>query len=106
MTEGAMVIMPDGSGSAQRIVVVEDPESAALLQRILAAAGYEDVRVPAVPMEAETLLETADPDLVVLDLQLPGVDGFAMLERIVATGVPTLVLTADDTPTTRRRALG
>jgi putative two-component system response regulator len=106
MTEGAMVIMPDGSGSAQRIVVVEDPESAALLQRILAAAGYEDVRVPAVPMEAETLLETADPDLVVLDLQLPGVDGFAMLERIVSTGVPVLVLTADDSPTTRRRALG
>ena len=101
-----MVIMPDGSGSAQRIVVVEDPESAALLQRILAAAGYEDVRVPAVPMEAETLLETADPDLVVLDLQLPGADGFAMLERIVGSGVPVLVLTADDTPTTRRRALG
>ena len=98
--------MPDGSGSAQRIVVVEDVESAALLQRILAAAGYEDVRVPADPAEVDTVVAAEDADLVVLDLQLPGVDGFDVLQRVVATGVPVLVLTADDTPTTRRRALG
>lgn len=98
--------MPDAASGAQRIVVVEDPESAALLARILGAAGYEDVRVPADPLEVERIVEDDQPDLVVLGLQLPQTDGFALLERIVGSTVPVLVLTADDSPTTRRRALG
>jgi putative two-component system response regulator len=100
------MVSPDPTGSTQRIVVVEDPDDAALLQRILSAAGYEDVRVPRTPTEVEHMLELIDADLVVLDLQVPDVDGFALLERIVQTGVPVLVLTSDGTPTTRRRALG
>ena len=100
------MVSPDPTGSTQRIVVVEDPDDAALLQRILSAAGYEDVRTPRAPAEVEHMLELIDADLVVLDLQVPEVDGFALLERIVQTGVPVLVLTADGTPTTRRRALG
>ena len=101
-----MSSIPDGTGSHQRIVVVEDPDSAALLARILGAAGYDDVRLPADPAEVERIVELDDADLVVLDLQLPQIDGFALLERIVRSHVPVLVLTADDTPTTRRRALG
>ena len=101
-----MTVIPDGTGSTQRIAVLEDPESAALLQRMLEAAGYQDVHTPAEQFALDRLLETGDTDLVVLDLQIPGADGFAVLERVVQTGVPVLVLTADDTPTTRRRALG
>jgi putative two-component system response regulator len=101
-----MLVMPDGPGGAQRIVVVEDDDSAALLGRILGAAGYEEVRLATSPAVLDVLLNRWEPDLVLLDLQLPGVDGFELLERIVAAGVPALVLTADDTPTTRRRALG
>ena len=101
-----MIAIPDASGSTQRILVLEDDESAALLQRILAAAGYDDVRVPAGLDELDIELKSDEADLVVLDLQLPHLDGFAVLERIVRSGVPVLVCTADDTPTTRRRALG
>jgi putative two-component system response regulator len=101
-----MIVMPDGSGSTQRIVVVEDAASAALLGRILGAAGYEEVRTATNAAQVDVLLRDDEFDLVVLDLQLPGVDGFELLQRVVATGVPVLVLTADDTPTTRRRALG
>ena len=39
-----MLVMPDGAQTAQRIIVVEDDEDAALLGRILGAAGYEEVR--------------------------------------------------------------
>ena len=101
-----MTVIPDGTGSTQRIVVLEDPESAALLQRILEAAGYQDVHTPADQFELDRVLDGGDTDLVVLDLQLEDTDGFAVLERVVQSGVPVLVLTADGTPTTRRRALG
>jgi len=100
------LVMPDGAGAAQRIVVVEDDEGAALLAKILGAAGYEDVRTATSPAVLDVLLKRWEPDLVVLDLQVPGTDGFDLLEAVVASGVPALVLTADDSPTTRRRALG
>jgi len=86
--------------------VVEDDEGAALLAKILGAAGYEDVRTATSPAVLDVLLKRWEPDLVVLDLQVPGTDGFDLLEAVVASGVPALVLTADDSPTTRRRALG
>jgi CheY-like chemotaxis protein len=79
------------------------PESAPLLARIL-GRRLRGRRVPGDPASRPARLTSAD--LVVLDLQLPGVDGFALLERVVRSHVPVLVLTADDTPTTRRRALG
>jgi putative two-component system response regulator len=101
-----MIAIPDGSGSAQRVLVIEDADGATLLQRMLVAAGYEHVRATSVAAEVDPLMRAFDPDLVLLGLPLPGVEGFVVLEGIVRTGVPVLVLTADDTPTTRRRALG
>ena len=101
-----MLVMPDGAGSAQRIVVVEDDENAALLARILGAAGYEEIRTAGSSAVVDVLLDRWEPDMVVLDLEVPDIDGFELLQKIVRTGVPVLVLTADDTPTTRRRALG
>jgi putative two-component system response regulator len=101
-----MLVMPDGAGSAQRIVVVEEDESAALLARILGAAGYEEIRTASSAGVVDVLLDRWEPDLVVLDLEVPGVDGFELLQKVVRTSVPVLVLTEDGTPTTRRRALG
>ena len=81
---------------------------AALLGRILGAAGYEDVadrhrgRRPRGRCSAAATIRTSSCSTS----QLPGADGFALLERVVKAGVPALVLTADDAPTTRRRALG
>jgi putative two-component system response regulator len=102
-----MMLMPDGAGTVQRVLVVADDEGATLLGRILGAAGYEAVETVTRGAELETLLGRGDdPDLVVLDLELPGADGFQLLEQVVQAGVPALVQTGDDAPTTRRRALG
>jgi putative two-component system response regulator len=101
-----MITVPEGSAGSQRILVVQDEESSALLARILGAAGYEDVQVPGSVLEAARAIELDDPDVLVVELQLPDGDGFALLQMAVGAGVPVLVLTADDSATSRRRALG
>ena len=80
-----------------RVLVVEDDEDIALaLQRSLRMEGYE-VRIAA---DGEAALDSAGsfhPDLVVLDLGLPKLDGLEVARRLRAGGdVPILMLTARD----------
>jgi two-component system, OmpR family, response regulator MprA len=80
-----------------RVLVVEDDEDIALaLQRSLRMEGYE-VRIAA---DGEAALDFAGafhPDLVVLDLGLPKLDGIEVARRLRADGdVPILMLTARD----------
>ncbi len=89
---------PTTGSMTERILVIEDADSAALLCRVLGAAGYERV-LTASPGEARA----EGVDLVVYD---PSLDAFALLERVAPTGVPVLVVTADAGPVFKRRALG
>jgi putative two-component system response regulator len=94
-----------------RILIVDDqPENVVLLRRVLSKAGYHDVESTSEPSQAEKLYEAYRPDLVLLDLHMPEMDGFAVLERLRsltarATYLPILVLTGDHDPLKRRRAL-
>ena len=100
---GAAPVQPQPASAAARtgpplILVVEDNPVAALqVSTILEEQGYA---VQAAPGGAEALaaLSQASPDLIVLDLMLPDVDGFQVLEQIRAmpaiAAIPVLVLTA------------
>jgi DNA-binding response OmpR family regulator len=84
-------------GRSPRVLVVEDDEDIALaLQRSLRLEGY-DVRIS---RDGEIALEDFRqflPDLVLLDLGLPKVDGIAVARRMRTDGdVPILMLTARD----------
>jgi EAL domain-containing protein (putative c-di-GMP-specific phosphodiesterase class I) len=99
-------------GTADATVLVVDDEQAnvALLERMLRAAGISRVHGITDPREVLTSYRQLDPDLVLLDLHMPHLDGFAVLDalaRVVPPHdyVPVLVLTADDTPETKQRAL-
>ncbi|MBW3607705.1 MAG: response regulator [Actinobacteria bacterium] len=103
---------PDEHGLRQlRILAVDDEESnVLLLQRILERDGYVHVETTTEPTRVPTMFARARPDLVLLDLHMPGMDGFELMERLDRLGsdgscVPFLVLTADATAETRRRAL-
>lgn len=79
------------------ILIVEDDEDLRRLYRLaLALEGYE-VECVADGMEALRRIELQRPDLVVLDLYLPGVSGFAVLEEIAAhaqtRNLPIVVVT-------------
>jgi len=78
-----------------RVLVVEDDEAIAdVLRRTLRQEGH-DVRSTADGIEALRAAEEFVPDLVVLDLGLPGLDGVEVCRRLRAeSDVPILILTA------------
>jgi putative two-component system response regulator len=93
------------------ILAVDDEASnLLLLRRMLERAGYTGVVTTADPSRASQLFVETRPALVLLDLHMPNMDGFELMERLAPvaggrTGVPFLVLTADATEETKRRAL-
>ena len=93
------------------ILVVDDEEANVdLLVGLLADEGYTSVVSTRDAREALPLFRASRPDLVLLDLHMPHIDGFGVLAEIVAETpaggyVPVLVLTADITPEAKERAL-
>lgn len=77
------------------VLVVEDEEHLrATLAYNLRKAGY-DVQVAATGLEAIAQFQAQQPDVVLLDVMLPGIDGFEVCRRIrQLSGVPILMLTA------------
>jgi two-component system OmpR family response regulator len=94
------VLPPAGGGPAEaRLLVVDDePNIVELLSASLRFAGFEVVGAMT-GNEATRAAERHQPDLVLLDVMLPDVDGFVVLRRIrEAAGrpVPVIFLTARD----------
>ena len=88
----------DTGGRGGRLLVVDDePNICALLSATLRLTGFE-VRVASGGHEALLAAEEFRPDLVVLDVMLPDLDGFQVAQRLRASGcpVPVLFLTARD----------
>jgi len=98
------------SAEAARVLVVEDNRDTSILLRdLLVAEGYEVESVPTGEAALEALDRTPDVDLVVLDLMLPGMSGYDVIERMRAraplAATPILVLSALSSPSARIRGL-
>jgi DNA-binding response OmpR family regulator len=78
------------------LVVDDEPEVQQLLQDFLTDRGYE-VLLAADASEALALLGARRPDLVLLDIALPGMDGLEALKRMAASdpGLRVIVITAN-----------
>src|SRR4051795_12527784 len=90
-----------------RALITEDePEMARLLEQALVEEGF-DVEVAATGERAIDVLAASVFDLVLLDVMLPGLDGFATCRRMRERGaaVPVLMLTARDDIEDRVRGL-
>ena len=90
-----------------RILVVDDePNITDLVATALRYEGFE-VSVAAAGREALRAVETFRPQLMVLDVQLPDLDGFEVMRRLNADGlkVPVLFLTARDATEDKVRGL-
>ena len=88
----------DSASDRERVLVVDDdPPLRRMLERTLAAEGFE-VAVAADGGAALAAAERAAPDVIVLDVAMPGLDGLAVCRRLRGKGLPTpiLMLTARD----------
>lgn len=91
-----------------RVLIVDDQESnVRMLQRLLSDAGYSHVTATLQPAEVCALHMLHDFDLILLDLQMPGMDGFQVMEALKSIErdpyLPVIVLTAQ--PGHKLRAL-
>lgn len=95
---------------AQVLVIDDYEDNVVLLQRLLARRGLTEIRTATDPRTVWDHLGELDPDLVLLDLHMPYIDGYTLLRHIRAwTGeryLPIIVLTADTSPETLLRVLG
>ncbi|KJY27247.1 response regulator transcription factor [Streptomyces katrae] len=91
--------MNPAEGDPQRILVVDDePAVREALRRSLAFEGY-DVRTAVDGVDALDQAASYAPELIVLDIQMPRMDGLTAARRLRAAGsvTPILMLTARDT---------
>jgi signal transduction histidine kinase len=103
--------MPKNYLSQAKVLIVDDePSNVRLLERILAIAGCAQVKGTTDSRNALGLLLDFNPDIVLLDMNMPHFDGFAVMNQFQAVldtdvYLPILVLTADITAETKRKAL-
>lgn len=104
------MIGPGGGDPARILIVDDEPANVLLLERLLRRAGYGELRSTSDPRQVLAQFREYRPDLVLLDLHMPHVDGFSVLRDLSAlipeeTYLPVLVLTSDVTRQSRERAL-
>src|SRR5687768_6044921 len=94
---------------AKVLIVDDEPSNVRLLERILELNGKPTVRSTTDSRQTLPLLLEFEPDIVLLDLHMPHLDGFAVMDLLREaipreSYLPLLVLTADITPETKKRA--
>ncbi|MDP9099997.1 MAG: response regulator [Verrucomicrobiota bacterium] len=103
--------MTDSSLKQARILIVDDQvANTALLENILGRIGYTNLHSITDSREVAASVSTHPPDLVILDITMPHIDGFQVMGQLAGlitndAHLPVLVLTADITPVTKRKAL-
>ena len=93
-----------------RIVIVDDEKAyVQLLHRFLESAGYENVVTTTQPREVADLVASFRPDLILLDLRMPDMDGIEVMHELEpftsSFYLPILVLTGDITDEAKRKSL-
>jgi len=102
--------MSEDYTNARLLIVDDNIANICLLENILNRLGFKVIESTIDSRETVALVDKFQPDLIVLDLNMPHLDGFAVMQqlgRIIPreTFLPVLVLTADATGESKRKAL-
>lgn len=105
------MILPDMAHTDAKILIVDDnPVNVDLLVQILVDAGYENVEHTTDPLEVLPLYLEGNHDLILLDVRMPRMNGFEVIEALSAKQspdeyLPVIVVTAHAESQTRLQAL-
>lgn len=102
--------MKPSRGRRDRILAIDDdPDNLRIIRVLLERAGYEDVITSNDPFQAIALFDSYRPDILLVDLHMPGLNGFTLIgdlrSKVGGSGVPIVVLTGDLSRESRERAL-
>ncbi len=103
--------MIDSTFKNSNILIVDDQEANIdILEGFLEMQGYINIKTTQDPRQVLNLYSSFDPDLILLDLSMPYMSGFEVMEQLKLTispntYLPILVLTADVSPVSKQRAL-
>jgi DNA-binding NarL/FixJ family response regulator len=107
--DAGVVVACDDLGVNPTVVIVDDhPGFRSSARALLEAAGFEVVGEAGDGVSALAVVDRLRPRIVLLDIQLPGIDGFAVAERLARTGDPPAVVLVStrDVSSYRRRLAG
>jgi putative two-component system response regulator len=104
------VVLSSSFETARILIIDDDVRNLKLLARLLGESGYTSVQVTADPRSALPVFAEFHPDLILLDLQMPGMDGFEVMAELQPwipeeTILPILMITGNDSPEVKERAL-
>ena len=110
LEEGLLGSLDNLDRSVQRIAILEDDQHAArLLRRILQARGDYQIFEAYDGRSGLELIRREEPDVILLDLMMPEVDGFGVLEALkdeeALSDIPVVVVTAKELTTSERLRL-
>jgi signal transduction histidine kinase len=94
-----------------KILIVDDQEAnVRILESLLEIKGFKQVKSTTDSRQVEDLVQSFSPDLLLLDLMMPHMSGFEVMERLRGKEteghfMPILVLTADSTKESKQQAL-
>lgn len=95
---------------AEILIVDDEPSVVRFLSRALQSAGYKPPQAFTDPLQASSYLDSADPDLITLDICMPGLDGYGLLDALAKkrspdTFLPVLAISALDDFEAREKAV-
>lgn len=94
-----------------KIFILDDQiQNIILLENILNLSGFQNIWSTTQPQDFLSQLQNSDPDILLLDLMMPNISGFDILDKLRNLGesqkyMPVLVLTADTNPKSKEKAL-
>jgi putative two-component system response regulator len=102
-------MMPPDFRNARILVVDDEDANVEILRRILTRAGLTEIQSTTDSRQAGSLYTEHRPDLILLDLHMPHMDGLEVMDQLneiaQASYLPILILSGDLTPEARRDAL-
>lgn len=100
--------MDDRLRQSQLLVLDDDPDNVHLMQLLFETSGFTRVHACSDPRDIEGLLGQLEPDVVLLDLHMPGLGGIEVMRRIQETvpdrRIPVIVVSGDVSPENQRVA--